>query len=375
MMELDSSTKIQKSRSLLFVNLIAAALCICIWKVTQNQSANKSKDFLSSILQNEISSSNSFLLARGLQTVEHTGLIGCVILIDSSSVVHFSTDHKESCVGFFNELKGIDVIANFTSLSGQIWSIRYKAYNPLSFFISIFLSFFLIVVFANCIAVYVINRRNESELIKEQNDKILRLTKQVVHDVASPISVLQTIAKSPDLDEKFRELLQLTTERTKEIIRDLREQKSIDASQRVIELNQCCEKLFKEKKINFPNLIFICIDEDATVVADEAIFQRLLSNLINNAIEASKRESLIELKISKQDSMFIVSVVDQGQGIPSDVLRLIGKKEVSFGKENGSGIGLLHAFQHIEKWSGKIEIQSIVGRGTSIQIFLPACSS
>jgi signal transduction histidine kinase len=65
-----------------------------------------------------------------------------------------------------------------------------------------------------------------------------------------------------------------------------------------------------------------------------------------------------------------VEIIDQGRGIPDFVKRKLGKHEFTYGKQSGIGIGLSHAFQTIEDWGGKIEIQDSYPQGTRVKISL-----
>jgi anti-sigma regulatory factor (Ser/Thr protein kinase) len=104
--------------------------------------------------------------------------------------------------------------------------------------------------------------------------------------------------------------------------------------------------------------------------------KRVLSNLINNSIEAfpdGKGRVTVGIRGYKDVVQIIIS--DNGKGIPASVLAKLGERGVSHGKESsgtsGSGLGVYHAKSTVEKYGGKFEIQSREGQGTMIQIQLP----
>ena len=70
-----------------------------------------------------------------------------------------------------------------------------------------------------------------------------------------------------------------------------------------------------------------------------------------------------------------VLIQDNGRGIAKEDLEKLIEKGFSKGKENGTGLGLFHAHQQIQKWGGDLEIQSTPGEGTTVTLVLPRMSA
>lgn len=100
---------------------------------------------------------------------------------------------------------------------------------------------------------------------------------------------------------------------------------------------------------------------------------RILSNLINNSVEA-RRLDCVRITV-EVDQEFNIIVRDNGIGMPDDICRRLGKMPLSIGKdghsESGSGIGIWGATRLLAKFGGLIRIDSIEGSGTSIKIHFP----
>ncbi|MBV9575783.1 MAG: HAMP domain-containing histidine kinase, partial [Gammaproteobacteria bacterium] len=79
----------------------------------------------------------------------------------------------------------------------------------------------------------------------------------------------------------------------------------------------------------------------------------------------------ILISLSKNENYSVITIEDNGSGIPLDVLSKLGELGVTYGKRNGLGLGLFHAKQTVEKWNGKIDIQSLIHKGTTVKIYLP----
>src|SRR5690606_18205064 len=110
--------------------------------------------------------------------------------------------------------------------------------------------------------------------------------------------------------------------------------------------------------------------EGARVIAERSDLQRILSNLLNNSIEAIDVSGTIQIGLRTFKDSIQILVIDSGGGIPSEVLKHLLHKEYTHGKSKGHGLGLYSAKQKIDSWGGRISIQSKEGTGTSVTITL-----
>jgi signal transduction histidine kinase len=116
-------------------------------------------------------------------------------------------------------------------------------------------------------------------------------------------------------------------------------------------------------------------DAPVNVNADGGRFQRVLENLINNAIKYSPDGGTVELSISSDGDHAVVRVRDYGIGISSEALPRIF--EASYRAREaatcapGLGLGLSIASQVIARHGGTIEAAPVEGRGTIVTVRLP----
>jgi len=107
---------------------------------------------------------------------------------------------------------------------------------------------------------------------------------------------------------------------------------------------------------------------------DPVRLERVLSNLLNNAIKYSPRGGSVRVHIGLDDGA-VVRVEDQGEGIPASDLPLIFERfhrGANVEKQiPGSGIGLAGARQIVELHGGTIGAESSVGQGTTFTLRLP----
>ena len=96
------------------------------------------------------------------------------------------------------------------------------------------------------------------------------------------------------------------------------------------------------------------------------------TNLIHNALQAMNHEGTLTIGIRKEGNEAVVSVGDSGCGIPEEIRNKIF--DVFFTTKPagvGSGLGLDIVKKIIEKHSGRIDLQSAVGVGTTFSVYLP----
>jgi signal transduction histidine kinase len=96
-----------------------------------------------------------------------------------------------------------------------------------------------------------------------------------------------------------------------------------------------------------------------------------IDNLLRNAIEASPSGGHVLLRAQSDNGGYVITVKDQGPGIPSQDLPRIFDLYFTT-KPEGTGIGLAVTHRIVEGHGGSIEVDSAPGRGTSMIVNLPA---
>lgn len=111
---------------------------------------------------------------------------------------------------------------------------------------------------------------------------------------------------------------------------------------------------------------------------DDASLQRVLINLLDNAVDAIKDGGLIKIATqpcspsARNEAGVIVEISDTGAGIPPELLPSVFDLFVtSKASGKGTGLGLVVCHEIIKAHKGTIDITSEVGHGTTVRIFLP----
>lgn len=105
--------------------------------------------------------------------------------------------------------------------------------------------------------------------------------------------------------------------------------------------------------------------------ADGEQLKKVVLNLLLNAIEASTTASKIEVSTIARNGDVILSVSDNGCGMPREFIQSSLFRPFRTTKAKGLGIGLFHCKKIIDAHKGKIEVESEEGKGSVFRVILP----
>ncbi|MBC7458265.1 MAG: HAMP domain-containing histidine kinase [Bdellovibrionaceae bacterium] len=236
----------------------------------------------------------------------------------------------------------------------------------------------------------------QNKAIALQKDRaVMDLSKQVAHDIRSPLSSLNIVLSTMqnEISIEKRELVQNSINRINDIANDLlisskiakddvevKESFSSPIKNKAsgVMLTPLIEIIVAEKRTQYQNKSGVIFEldfggENLPVVASGSDLARILSNLLNNSIESFEaNHGEIKLSVRYYEDSAIISIVDNGKGIPASILQQLGTSEVTYGKgssnHSGSGLGIFYAKERVKQWGGDLVILSKEGVGTCVQI-------
>lgn len=137
--------------------------------------------------------------------------------------------------------------------------------------------------------------------------------------------------------------------------------------------------LIKEVIISFQsivgarNITFKILAGSAIFIdADEDRIRQVLINLASNAIKYSPDNSEILVTVTEKDNTIIITIEDEGPGIPLKIQKMIFDKFYTIGKRYGTGLGLAICKGIVEAHGGEIHVISEEGKkGSSFHFSLP----
>ncbi len=105
---------------------------------------------------------------------------------------------------------------------------------------------------------------------------------------------------------------------------------------------------------------------------DSDQIHQMLLNLLLNAIQAIEGQGRITVEIEARDQSAAIIVSDTGRGILPEHLPNIFRPFYTT-KGNGTGLGLSLARRIVEEHNGRIDVTSVVGKGSKFEVLLPFC--
>lgn len=226
--------------------------------------------------------------------------------------------------------------------------------------------------------------------MKEIEDMQKQFLSDVSHELKTPMSAIigsveilkRDGMESPEIFNEFMDILLKESYRMQNIINDILELSRLDQTKVSLDYQELdvkavvkesmdlFEPLAKEKHLSliYHNQI------KEPLILDYSTVKTILSNFISNAIKYSN-EGIITIKTKKEDDTFILSVQDEGIGIPKNKLNYIYDRFYQVDKSRSSkistGLGLSIVKKIVELNQGTIDVESSVGIGSTFIVKLP----
>jgi signal transduction histidine kinase len=121
------------------------------------------------------------------------------------------------------------------------------------------------------------------------------------------------------------------------------------------------------------DLVFSPEVREAFILGDDQLLGRTFSNLILNSFQSAQpgKAMQVTVSVSKENGNYLIGFKDTGKGITDEEAERIFSPHFTT-KRSGSGLGLAISKQAIEQMKGRIWFESIIGKGTTFYISLPA---
>jgi signal transduction histidine kinase len=103
---------------------------------------------------------------------------------------------------------------------------------------------------------------------------------------------------------------------------------------------------------------------------DPELLKVALSNLVQNAIQASQAGQEVEIRVASRDESVMIFVSDRGEGIPQQNLESVFNPFFTT-KPQGVGLGLPIVAKIVDEHRGRIQVFSESGKGTRFELTLP----
>jgi PAS domain S-box-containing protein len=227
----------------------------------------------------------------------------------------------------------------------------------------------------------------QNELLAKTNAELDRFVYSTSHDLKSPLSSLLgliTIAEKTENPEEINACLGMMKDRIRSMesfikeITDYSRNARLSVKQEPVQIfpliHEIVENLrFSEGAENI--FVRYNIPPDMNMKTDENRFKVVINNLIGNSIkyyDDKKENPFISIEAARKENMIHISVEDNGIGIaPEHQEKIFDMFYRASEKSQGSGLGLYIVKETIEKLRGKVQVNSVPGKGTSFMMQFP----
>ncbi len=212
----------------------------------------------------------------------------------------------------------------------------------------------------------------------------------VSHELRTPLQSikmgLETFENNSDLkkNSEVNNLLPVMTsqsERMENLIRDLLSLSKIELQEHIrptheIDLNELIEYVIKtyEKIVSKNNIkLNFQKNDNFKIIGDRDKLIEIFTNLIDNAIKYSDKNKEVTISLKKDGNLNIVSIADQGIGIPKESIHRITERFFTVDPSKsrsvgGTGLGLAIVKHLVSQHRAEMDINSVENKGTTIDI-------
>ncbi len=220
---------------------------------------------------------------------------------------------------------------------------------------------------------YILERKHKVD------ENVLHLSKEILHELTIPLSTIQAnsllLGRTVAKDEKSMKRLKRIEDASKRLERLYDELVyGIKKEIHIVDSEELDLLKLIEERVDIMRLFnrneFILELEPTKVLVDSIGFEKMLDNILNNAMKYSDKTSVIEIEL-KEDTL---TIKDHGIGIDEVILKRIFRRYYQSKETNlGEGIGLALVKAYCEDENIGIKINSEKLRGTTVCLNLKKC--
>jgi signal transduction histidine kinase/DNA-binding response OmpR family regulator len=267
-------------------------------------------------------------------------------------------------------------------------SISFKIVPP--FWRTVWFWILIIIVLSAIFFLYLLYYINQ--LKQEHTEEKVRFFTNTAHDIRTSLTLIKApveeLSKEKNLTESGKYYLNLAIEQARQlssVVTQLMDFQKVDIGKDHLMLSMTdIVKLVSTRKVMLASyaksknieLLFVRDRESYLTAVDESKTEKIIDNLISNAIKYSPENSQIQIELRCDDKKWMLLVKDRGIGISRRAQRQLFKEfyrgdNAINSKVVGSGIGLLLVKNYVTMHGGKISCISQENVGSTFQVLIP----
>ncbi|OFX59537.1 MAG: hybrid sensor histidine kinase/response regulator [Bacteroidetes bacterium GWB2_41_8] len=229
-------------------------------------------------------------------------------------------------------------------------------------------------------------------LKQEHTEEKVRFFTNTAHDIRTSLTLIKApveeLSNEKNLSESGKYYLNLATEQARQltsVVTQLMDFQKVDIGKEHLLLSMTdIVKLVSNRKIMLDSyaksknieLVFVSTTDSYSTAVDESKMEKIIDNLISNAIKYSPANSQIQIELKCDDKKWVLQVKDNGIGISKKAQKQLFKEfyrgdNAINSKVVGSGIGLLLVKNYVTMHNGSISCNSQENVGSTFQVVIP----
>jgi two-component system sensor histidine kinase/response regulator len=235
-------------------------------------------------------------------------------------------------------------------------------------------------------------RKRDQQRFNQLSEMREQFVQSATHDLKNPLSIIRGSAEimrrfsethaNPYLRECIENILESSKEMTELVtgmLDFLKIQSSLELQISQVKLKPLVANLLKRHEIvaRGRNISLKSELEELDAQLDETQMNRVIDNLISNAIKYSPDNSQVHVRLKKASKHVVLEIQDEGFGIAQDDKAKLftpffrGKKHDGERLIEGTGLGLAIVKEILDQHRGQIEVETELGKGSTFRVLLP----
>lgn len=241
---------------------------------------------------------------------------------------------------------------------------------------------FLLLILVGAVFVYRATRR-QFVLSRQQQNFMMAIT----HELKTPIAIarlnLETLQKRRLEEAQQQKLIANTLQEANRLnaltnnvlVASQLETGAYTLNRQNVNLSRIASEALTELQNRYPHRqVHAHITPELTILAEDTLMQLLVSNLLDNAVKYSPKETPISLTLTVQGNHVVLQVTDEGIGIPADEKKRIFDKFYRVGSEatrtaKGTGLGLYISKRIVQDCKGTISVTDNAPKGSIFTVY------
>jgi two-component system sensor histidine kinase CreC len=223
----------------------------------------------------------------------------------------------------------------------------------------------------------------------EGKDYVENYLHSLTHELKSPLAAIQGTAELLEEDmplsdrQRFIGNIRTEAQRLHQVVQQLLQLAAVEKRQGLIDPEPvdtaplievlCEERQWRARQLG---MRFDCdLEQGVKPLAERFLLQQALGNLIDNAIDFSPRDGVIELRSRETEGCWEFTLSDEGPGVPDYALQQVFERFYSLPRPGGgarsSGLGLSFVRQVAQLHGGKVSLENRQERGCAARLVIP----